>query len=152
MSERQYVIFKLDDGEFGIEIMNVEEITTYQKPTSLPNTPDFMEGVINYRDKVIPIINLKKRLLLGEVNYNKDTRIIVINLKGKEVGFVVEEVSQTIRLDHKDIDETPELISGIDKKYITGVGKLGEKRLLVLIDLNEILSIDEMEELENLKV
>lgn len=152
MSERQYVVFKLDKLEFGIEITNVEEITTYQDPTLLPNAPDFMEGIVNYRDKVVPIINLKKRLLLGEVNYDNNTRIIVIDLNGKEVGFLVDEVSQTIRLDDKEIEDTPELISAVDKNYITGVGKLEEKRLLILIDLNEILTLKEVEELKTINL
>lgn len=152
MAENQYVVFKLDRGEFGIDIMNVQEISPYEESTSLPNTPDFMEGVINYRGNVIPIINLKKRFSLGEVDYDKDTRIIVINLNDKEVGFVVDEASQTIRLDDKNIDEAPEFISGIDKKYITGVGKLDDKRLLILIDLNKVLSGEEIKELENLQV
>ncbi len=149
MSERQYVVFKLDKLEFGIEIMNIEEVVNYQDPTLLPNSPDFMEGVINYRDKVIPIINLKKRLLLGEENYkNDDTRIIIIDLDGKEVGFLVDGVSQTIRLANNEIEEAPELISTVDRRYIEGIGKLGEERLLILIDLNNILSIREIEELK----
>ncbi len=152
MSEKQYVVFKLDKGEFGIDIMNVQEISPYEESTSLPNTPDFMEGVINYRGKVIPIINLKKRFLLGKIEYNKDTRIIVINLNDKEVGFVVDEASQTVRLNDTDIDPAPEIISGVDKRYITGVGKLGEKRLLILIDLNKVLSGEEIREIENLQV
>lgn len=152
MAEKQYVVFKLDDGEFGIDIMNVQEISPYEKATPLPNTPKFMEGVINYRGNVIPIINLKKRFLLGEVQNDKDTRIIVINLNDKEVGFVVDEASQTVRLDDKDIDAAPEIISGIDEKYIIGVGKLDEKRLLILIDLCKVLSGEEIREIENLKI
>lgn len=152
MAEKQYVVFKLNKGEFGIDIMNVKEISPYEEATSLPNTPKFMEGVINYRGKVIPIINLRKRFSLGEVEPNKDTRIIVINLNEKEVGFVVDEASQTVRLNDKEIDSAPEITSGVDKEYITGVGKIGEKRLLVLIDLNKVLSLEEVREIENLEV
>ncbi|MDR7857309.1 chemotaxis protein CheW [Tissierella sp.] len=152
MSENQYVVFKLGKGEFGIDIMNVKEISPYEESISLPSTPNFIEGVINYRGNVIPIINLKKRLLLGESEITKDTRIIVINLDNKEIGFIVDEASQTVRLNDDQIDEAPTFIAGVDKKYITGVGKLDEKRLLILIDLKKILSQDEIEVIQNLEV
>lgn len=152
MSEKQYVVFKLNSGEYGIDIMNVKEISPYEESTPLPNTPKFMEGVINYRGSVIPIINLKKRFSLGEFEHDKDTRIIVINLNDREIGFVVDEASQTVRLNDTDIDPAPEMTSDIDERYITGVGKLDDKRLLVLIDLNKVLSREEVKEIENLKV
>ncbi len=152
MAENQYVVFKLGKGEYGIDIMNVKEISPYEESISLPNTPNFIEGVINYRGNVIPIINLKKRLVLGDSEVTKDTRIIVINLDNKEIGFIVDEASQTVRLNDEQIDEAPTFINGIDKKYITGVGKLDEKRLLILIDLKRILSEDEIEEIRNLEV
>ncbi|HAE92670.1 chemotaxis protein CheW [Tissierella praeacuta] len=152
MAENQYVVFKLGKGEFGIDIMNVKEISSYEEAISLPNTPSFIEGVINYRGNVIPIINLKKRLSLGEFEVTKDTRIIVINLDEKEIGFIVDEASQTLRVNNEQIDPAPSFISGVDKKYITGVGKLDEKRLLILIDLKKILSADEIEEIQKLEV
>jgi purine-binding chemotaxis protein CheW len=152
MAENQYVVFKLNKGEFGIDIMNVKEISPYVESTFLPNTPKFVEGVINYRGNVIPIINLKKRFLLGEIEHNKDTRIIIINLNDKEVGFVVDEASQTVRLNDEDIDPAPDIVSEIDKRYITGVGKLDKKRLLILIDLNKVLSGEEIQEIEKLQV
>ena len=151
MAENQYVVFKLGKGEFGIDIMNVKEIGPYEESISLPNTPTFIEGVINYRGKVIPIINLKKRLLLGEAEVTKDTRIIVISLDEKEIGFIVDEASQTFRLNDDQIDQAPTFISGVDKRYITGVGKLDEKRLLILIDLKKILSENEIDEIHNLE-
>lgn len=152
MAESQYVVFKLNKGEFGIDIMNVKEIGPYEDSISIPNTPDFIEGVINHRGNVIPIVNLKKRFLLGEVEITKDTRIIVINLGEKEIGFIVDEASETVRLNDEQIDPAPSFIGGVDKKYITGVGKLDEKRLLILIDLEKILSQDEIEEIQSLEI
>lgn len=152
MAEKQYVIFRLAKGEFGIDIMQVKEIGPYEEAVSLPNTPDFIVGVINYRGNVIPIINLKKRLSLGNLDITKDTRIIVINLGDKEIGFIVDEASQTIRLNDDQVDPTPTYIKGIDQRYITGVGKLDEKRLLILIDLEKILTDEEIEEIQNLEV
>ncbi|HEY8362042.1 MAG TPA: chemotaxis protein CheW [Tissierellaceae bacterium] len=152
MAESQYVVFKLGKSEFGIDIMNVKEIGTYVEAVSLPNTPSFIEGVINYRGKVIPVINLKKRFNLGDWGVTKDTRIIVITLNEKEVGFIVDEASQTIRLNDEQIDPAPSFVGGIDKRYITGVGKLDDNRLLILIDLEKVLNDDEIEEIERLEV
>lgn len=152
MAENQYVVFKLGKGEFGIDIMNVKEIGPYEESISIPNTPDFIEGVVNYRGNVIPIVNLKKRFLLGELEVTKDTRVIVIGLGEKEIGFIVDGASETVRINDEQIDPPPSYIGGVDKKYITGVGKLDEKRLLILIDLEKILSPDEVEEIIDLEV
>jgi purine-binding chemotaxis protein CheW len=152
MAENQYVVFKLGKGEFGIDIMNVKEIGPYEESISIPNTPDFIEGVINYRGNVIPIVNLKKRFLLGELEVTKDTRVIVISLGEKEIGFIVDGASETVRINDEQIDLPPSYIGGVDKKYITGVGKLDAKRLLILIDLEKILSPDEVEEIQELQV
>lgn len=151
MSENQYVVFKLGKEEFGIDIMNVQEIIPYEKSIHVPDTPDFIEGIINYRGNVIPIINLKKRFKLETKENTEDTRIIVINLDEKEVGFIVDEASQTLRLDQDEIDSAPEIITGIDKRYIIGVGKIDESRLLILLDLEKILTQDEIEEIESLE-
>ena len=152
MAEKQYVIFKLDNGEFGIEIMNVREIVPYEESISIPDTPDFVEGVINHRGNVIPIVNLKNKFGLKKLEITKDTRIIVITLDDREVGFIVDEASQTVRLNNEEIDPAPAIIGGVDRRYITGVGKLDEKRLLILIDLEKILSENEIEEIQNLEV
>lgn len=152
MSENQYVVFKLGKEEFGIDIMNVQEIIPYQKSIHVPDTPDFIEGIINYRGNVIPIINLKKRFKLKLKENTEYTRIIVINLGEKEIGFIVDEASQTLRLSQDEIDLAPEIITGIDKRYIIGVGKIDESRLLILIDLEKILTDNEIEEIETLEI
>lgn len=152
MAEQQYVVFKLGKEEYGIDIMNVKEIGPYQESVKVPNTPDFIEGIINFRGKVIPIVNLEKRFNLEDNGVTNDTRIIIINLKDKQVGFVVDEASQTVRLDDKDIDPAPDIISSVDRRYITGVGKLDEKRLLILIDLEKVLSDEEKNELAQMEL
>lgn len=152
MAEQQYVVFKLGKEEYGIDIMNVKEIGPYQESVKVPNTPDFIEGIINFRGKVIPIVNLEKRFNLKDNGITNDTRIIIINLKDKQVGFVVDEASQTVRLDDEDIDPAPDIISSVDRRYITGVGKLDEKRLLILIDLEKVLSDEEKNELAQMEL
>lgn len=152
MAENQYVVFKLNKEEFGVDIMNVKEIIPYQKSTQIPNSPNFIEGVINYRGNVIPIINLNKRFKLNTEEITGDTRIIVINIEEKEIGFVVDEASQTLRLEKEQIDPTPDIISDVDRRYITGVGKIDESRLLILLDLEKVLTDREIEEIDTLEI
>ncbi len=149
MAENQYVVFILGKEEFGIDIMNVKEIIPYQESIQVPNTPNFIEGIINYRGNVIPVINLKRRFKLGAQEVTKDTRIIVITLGNKEIGFVVDEASQTLRLEENQIDPAPDIISGVDRKYIIGVGKVDD-RLLILLDLEKVLTDEEKDEIEML--
>ena len=152
MAEKQYVVFNLDKEEFGIDIMNVKEIIPYQESIQIPKSPDFIEGIINYRGNVIPIINLRKRFNLDIGDMTKDTRIIVISLEEKEIGFVVDEASQTLRLNEEQIDPTPDVISDVDRRYIIGVGKVDESRLVIILDLEKILSDEEIDEINNLEV
>ena len=152
MAENQYVVFKLNKEEFGINIMDVKEIIPYQDSTQIPNSPDFVEGVINHRGSVIPIINLNKRFKLDANESTGDTRIIVISLGKREIGFIVDEASQTIRLGDEQIDPTPDIISDVDRRYIIGVGKISESRLLILLDLEKVLNYKEIEEIEALEL
>ncbi|KXG77177.1 chemotaxis protein CheW [Thermotalea metallivorans] len=150
MAEKQYVIFKLGNEEYGVDIMNVKEISEYKPSVKVPNTPKFVDGIINLRGDITPIINLKKRFNLEETEINSDTRIIVIHVKNRQVGFVVDEASQVLRLSEENIEQAPELIAGVDKKYITGVGKLKD-RIVLLLNLEEVLSDDEKEKIQHIQ-
>jgi purine-binding chemotaxis protein CheW len=130
--------------------MNVKEISEYKQSVKIPNTPKFVDGIINLRGDITPIINLKKRFNLDEASIDSDTRIIVINIKSRQVGFVVDEASQVIRLSEEDIEPAPELVAGVDKKYITGVGKLKD-RIVLLLNLEEVLSEDEKEKIQDIQ-
>ncbi|MFZ5968152.1 MAG: chemotaxis protein CheW [Bacillota bacterium] len=149
MAEKQYVIFRLDNEEYGVDIMNVKEISEFKESVKVPNTPKFVDGIINLRGDITPIINLKKRFNLAGSNANEDTRIIVINIQDRQVGFVVDEASQVIRISENDIEPAPEIVAGVDKKYITGVGKLKD-RIVLLLDLEYILTDDEKEKIQNI--
>lgn len=151
MAESQYVVFKLDEGEFGIDIMNVREIIPYEDSVSVPDTASYVDGIINHRGSVIPIIDLRKKFKLKQKEIGKETRIIVINLDGKETGFLVDEASQTVRIDDSIIDSTPNFVGSVDKKYMTGVAKLDDKRLLILIDLEMVLSEDEIKDIKSIE-
>ncbi|NOX18822.1 MAG: purine-binding chemotaxis protein CheW [Chlorobi bacterium] len=144
----QLVSFKLGKEEFGVDILKVQEINRMLEITEMPNAPEFVEGIVNLRGRIITVVDLKKRLRLPIKPHDNTTRIIVVELHGKTVGFIVDEVSEVLRIESSITEPPPEMVAGIDADYITSVAKL-ENRLLILLDLNKILSFEEKEELES---
>ena len=142
----QLVSFKIGAEEFGVDILKVQEINKMTSITKVPNAPDFVEGVINLRGRVIPIIDLRTRLGLEKIEHTKDPRIIVVDLNGKTVGFIVDAVSEVLRIPASITEAPPEMVTGYNSDFIQSVGKL-EDRLLILIDLGKVLSTKETEEL-----
>ncbi|AOY75910.1 chemotaxis protein CheW [Clostridium formicaceticum] len=147
MAERQYVIFKLCGEEYGVAIQHVQEITEYKQATSVPNVPDFIEGIINLRGNITPIVSLKKKFNLQEKEIKESNRIIIINLMDKQVGFIVDDASQVLTMDEKQIENPPELLTGIERQYIIGIGKVDEK-IIILLDLEKILTEKEKQEIQ----
>ncbi len=143
----QLVSFKIGNEEFGVDILNVQEINKMIQVTKLPNSPDFVEGVINLRGRVIPVIDLRLRLGLPRREHDKDTRIIVVEIERRTIGFIVDAVSEVLRIPASVTEAPPELVSGINSEFIKSVGKL-EDRLLILIDLNKILTDNEKGEIK----
>lgn len=148
--EIQLVVFTLKQGdtvcEYGVPITQVQEIIPMAKPTRLPQVPDFVEGIINFRGKIIPIIDLKKRFDMEATEITSDTRSVVVEVSGQTVGIIVDEVSEVLRLSKDNIEPPPAAIGGITAEYLTGVGKL-EDRLLILLDMDKILTEQEKAEL-----
>lgn len=140
----QLVSFKLGREEFAVDILKVQEINRMVEITKVPKSPDFVEGVINLRGKVIPIIDLRKKFNMEKHENSKETRIVVVDVSGNTVGLIVDSVSEVLRLPVDTVEAPPSIISGIDSEYIRGVGKLDD-RLLILLDLNKILSSKEKE-------
>jgi purine-binding chemotaxis protein CheW len=149
MSDRQYVIFKLGDEKYGVDISNVGGITEFTTITKVPDAPGYIEGIINLRGDIIPIINLKTRFNIASTADDADPRIIVYNTKDRDIGFVVDDASQVLRLEGKDIDPAPSIITGKDRQFIAGVGKY-EGEIIVLLDFEKILSQEETELLEEM--
>ncbi|HDM76955.1 MAG TPA: purine-binding chemotaxis protein CheW [Deltaproteobacteria bacterium] len=146
---KQLVSFILGKEEFGVDILMVQEIIRLATITPIPNAPEFIEGVINLRGKVIPISDLRKRLKITkeEVKNAKHTRILVIEIDGNVTGFIVDAVSEVLKIPINRIEPPPEIIvSSIDSEYISGVIKL-EENLLILLDFKKILRIDERDKL-----
>jgi len=153
MAELQFVVFKLGKEEYGVNIMQVQEIGHYAEPVKVPNTPEFVEGIMNLRDNVIPVISLRKRFNIPEENLNEseqdlneNKRTIIINLRDRQVAFIVDGASEVLTLDEASIQETPDIIAGVDRKYISGIGKKGD-RLLIMLDLNFLFDEQEQEQL-----
>ena len=143
----ELVGFMLGDEEFGININNVHEINRMVDITPVPRAPHFVVGVINLRGKVIPVLSLRKRLVIEEKESDNKTRIVVVEVKGTVVGFIVDEVSEVLRIPAKSVEPAPDLIAGIHSEYIKGVAKL-ESRLMILLDLEKILSKDQVEQIK----
>ena len=138
----QLVTFSIGEEEFGVNILKVQEIIRTMEITKVPRAPEFVEGVINLRGKVIPIIDLRRRFGLAPKGHDKNTRIIVIEINNIIVGFVVDAVSEVLRIPASTVEPPPPVVAGVDSDYISGVGKL-EDRLLILLDLNKLLSGEE---------
>ncbi|BAH75568.1 MULTISPECIES: chemotaxis protein CheW [Solidesulfovibrio] len=138
----QLVTFSIGEEEFGVDILSVQEIIRMMDITKVPRAPEFVEGVINLRGKVIPIIDLRRRFGLTTRDHDKHTRIIVIEINNMIVGFVVDSVSEVLRIPASTVEPPPPVVSGLESEYISGVGKL-EDRLLILLDLNKLLSGEE---------
>jgi len=138
----QLVTFTISNEEFGLDILKVQEIIRTMEITRVPRAPNFVEGIINLRGKVIPIIDLRRRFGLESKPHDSQTRIIVVEINMMVVGFVVDSVSEVLRIQSNTVEAPPAVVSGVDSEYISGVGKL-EDRLLILIDLNKLLSEEE---------
>lgn len=134
----QLVSFYLGNEEFAMEILKVQEIIRMVDLTRVPNSPDFVEGVINLRGKVIPVIGLRKRFGMEPKPHDKQTRIVVLETHGTVIGFVVDSVSEVLRIPADTVEPPPRLVK-TEREYVCGVGKL-PNRLLLLLDVNRLLS------------
>jgi purine-binding chemotaxis protein CheW len=130
-----------------VDILQVQEINRMLDVTRVPNAPEFIDGVINLRGKVIPIINLRRRFGMERKERDKNTRIVVVELSGKVVGFVVDAVQEVLRVPRSVTEPPPSLVGGLKAEYITAVGKL-EDRLLILLDLEKVLTQDQQRSLQ----
>ncbi len=140
----QLVNFDIANEEFGVDILKVQEIIRVLDVTRVPNCPAFVEGVINLRGKIVPVVDLRLRFSLPQIEKDNNTRIIVVELAEKTVGFLVDRVKEVIRIETSIIEPPPELVTNVQTRYITGVAKL-EDRLLILLDLDRVLTTVEQE-------
>lgn len=143
----QVVSFRLGGEEYGVDIAQVQEIIRMVEITHVPRAPRFMEGVINLRGQLIPIIDLRTRFGMSRIEATKSTRIVVTEIGSKRVGIVVDSVSEVLNIPIENVEDAPEMVAGVGTEYIQGVGKLGE-RLIIMLDLTMIISTEEKQALE----
>lgn len=149
--ELQLVTFNIGREEFSVDILKVQEIIRIMEITRVPRSPEFVEGVINLRGKVIPVVDLRKRFGLSNAERGKDTRIIVVESTGKTVGLIVDSVSEVLRLPADTVEPPPEMIGSVDSEYIDGVGKL-EDRLIILLNLDKVLTPKERQAISAMNI
>ena len=141
---REYLTFKLGDEEYGIDILMVQEIRSYETVTKIANLPDFIKGIINLRGIIVPVIDMRIKFQLSNVAYNEFTVVIVLNVCGRVIGMVVDSVSDVIALNQEQIHATPEFGSRLDTQYLIGLGTV-DNRMIILMDIELLMSSNEME-------
>jgi purine-binding chemotaxis protein CheW len=147
--EQQLVVFQLAAEFYGVEISRVHEIIRLQSVTRVPRAPAFVEGVINLRGKVIPVVDLRRRFGLPTAEHTRASRIVVVEIGDQVVGVVVDGVSEVLRVNGATVEPPSPVVAGIDSEYIHGIAKLPE-RLVILLDLDRVLAREERRALDNL--
>jgi purine-binding chemotaxis protein CheW len=147
----EYLTFILGGEEYGLDILKVQEIRGYDAVTAIANTPPFIKGVINLRGIIVPIVDLRIKFGLGTVEYTPFTVVIILHLGRRIVGMVVDGVSDVITLAPEQISEAPEFGSALDTRYITGLGTV-EQRMIILVDIGRLMTSREMELVEEAAV
>jgi purine-binding chemotaxis protein CheW len=139
----EFLTFTLGSEEYGIDILKVQEIRGYEAVTKIANTPEFIKGVVNLRGTIVPIVDLRIKFNLGSVEYNQFTVVIILNMKGRIVGIVVDSVSDVIALANEQIRAAPEFSGELESDYITGLGTVND-RMLILVDIEKLMTSRDM--------
>jgi len=147
--ETQIVIFQLNHEYFGVNIASVESIIKMLPITAIPHAPDFIKGIINLRGKILPVVDLHKRFSLPVIEENRDGRIVVAAIDEKEVGMMVDGVSEVLTINDEDVEPAPCMVTSIDSSFIVGIAKI-DKQLVMLLDLDKVFSSQEKSEVRGL--
>src|SRR5262245_39667839 len=139
----EFLTFRLGTEEYGIDILRVQEIRSYEPPTRIANVPQFVKGVVNLRGVIVPIVDLRMKFGCRSHDYNALTVVIVLNIKGRVVGAVVDSVSDVLELTREHVKPSPEMSGAVDTSHITGIANVGE-RMLILLDIETLMSSAEM--------
>ncbi|WP_416150929.1 chemotaxis protein CheW [Salipaludibacillus sp. HK11] len=150
MADIKVIVFQLKDEEYGVEVEQVRSIERVEHITRVPSTPDFVEGVINLRGVVTPIIDLRKRFGIDGIDHSETTRVIIVTVGAMDVGLVVDAANDVIDIQREAIEPPPVVVGGLEAEYIRGVAKL-EKRLLILLNLDKVLNPNEIEEMQEIE-
>lgn len=142
-SAREYLTFRLDQEEYGIDILKVQEIRGYEPPTRIANAPTFIKGVVNLRGTIVPIVDMRIKFHCEQADYNSFTVVVILNLRNRVVGIVVDSVSDVMELTAESIRPAPDIESAIDNSCILGLGSVGG-RMLILLDIEKLMSSVDM--------
>jgi purine-binding chemotaxis protein CheW len=140
---REYLTFRLDKEEYGIDILKVQEIRGYEPPTRIANAPSFIKGVVNLRGTIVPIVDMRLKFNCAQAQYDSFTVVIILNLRQRIVGIVVDSVSDVLQLAVEDFRAAPEVESMIGSDVVLGLGSVGE-RMLILLDIEKLMSGEDM--------
>lgn len=140
----QLVTFEVSGEEYAVEILSVQEINRMMELTRIPQSPPEVEGVINLRGRIIPVIDLRKRFGLAASEQDGSSRIIVVEVVDRTLGFIVDRVHEVLRIDRSIVEPAPSMVGSVDSEYIAGVGKLDD-RLLILLDLSTLFNAEQLE-------
>ena len=140
---REYLTFRLDQEEYGIDILKVQEIRGYEPPTRIANAPLFIKGVVNLRGTIVPIVDMRLKFNCVQARYDSFTVVIILSLRSRVVGIVVDSVSDVMQLAPESIRAAPEIDSVIDNGCILGLGSVAE-RMLILLDIEKLMSSVDM--------
>jgi len=140
---REFLAFKLGDEEYGIDILRVQEIRSYEPPTRLANVPPFIKGVVNLRGVIVPIVDMRLKLRLEEATYDHFTVVIVLNIGSRVVGMVVDAVSDVITLGPEQLRPVPEFNASVDTDYLFAIGAIDD-RMLILVDIEKLMTSPDM--------
>ena len=149
--EKKIIVFSLGHEEYGVEVEKVKTIERMMKLTRVPKTPVFIKGVINLRGVVIPVIDLRSRFGLPEKEYTDNSRMIIVSQGDIEVGMIVDSANDVTDIDADAVENPPEIVGGIRAKYLDGIAKIGD-RLLVLLNLEQVLNKQELQQLEEFEL
>lgn len=140
---REYLTFRLDQEEYGIDILKVQEIRGYEPPTRVANAPSFIKGVVNLRGTIVPIVDMRLKFNCAKAEYNTFTVVIILNLRSRIVGIVVDSVSDVMELPPESFRSAPDVESVIDSGAVLGLGSVGE-RMLILLDIERLMAAPDM--------
>lgn len=138
-SAREYLTFRLDQEEYGIDILKVQEIRGYEPPTRIANAPSFIKGVVNLRGTIVPIVDMRLKFNCSKAEYDSFTVVIILNLRNRIAGIVVDSVSDVMELPPDSLKAAPEVDSVIESDAVLGLGSLGD-RMLILLDIEKLMS------------
>lgn len=150
--EIKVIVFSLNNETYGVPIHQVVSIERVQNVTRVPHIYDFVKGVMNLRGMIVPVIDMKKKFNMGEINESAETRIIIVEADDMTVGLMVDDAKEVADIQSDAIEQTPDIVGGPEVDYLNGVAKLKNDQLLILLNLQRILTTEELEQVKQIEV